>query len=197
VTTKLITPPTVEPVTLAEAKAHCRVSVSDDDTLIATLIAVARQRAEHQLRRSLCRQTWEVVLDEFGQAIKLPYPPVLTVESVKYIDVDGVQQTLPGTEYALDIDLEPGWVTPAYGKTWPSTLDLPNAVRVRYRAGYSDSTDGPTQQAAVPVAIKHWILMQVGALYEQREAIAAGVSVAELPGRFVDGLLDRYRVMEL
>lgn len=198
-TTKLITPPQYEPVTLTQAKLQCRVepAVTDDDALIALLISTARQRAEHELMRSLMRQTWEVALDDWGDGIELAYPPVLAIDSVKYIDTAGTEQTLAANQYSLDRDREPGWLVPAYGVTWPAVLDTPNAVRVRYRAGYSDDASETTQQAAVPAAIKHWILIQVASLYAHREQIVAGVSIAELPTRFVAGLLDRYRIYSL
>ena len=48
--------------------------------------------------------------------------------------------------------------------------------------------------AAVPDGIKSWIKLHVGALYRNREAFSQGVSVAELPNRFTDSLLDPWRL---
>lgn len=42
----VLTPPTVEPVTLTDAKAYMRVDFSDDDTLITNLISRARSLCE-------------------------------------------------------------------------------------------------------------------------------------------------------
>lgn len=61
----LITAPAIEPVTLTQAKAHLRVDFADDDTLITTLIIVARQAVEEFLGRALITQTWQVFYDKF------------------------------------------------------------------------------------------------------------------------------------
>lgn len=55
-----------EPVTLAEAKAHCRIQFDDFDTLISDLIVTARQDIETRLRQALITQTWRLYLDGFG-----------------------------------------------------------------------------------------------------------------------------------
>lgn len=183
---KLITPPATEPVTLAEAKAHLRVDIADDDALITSLIVAARTDCENLIQRALITQTWEKAVDAFGEAIELPKPPLISVLHVRYDDTNGVEQTLASLSYQVDNFSEPGWVVPAYGFDWPDTREQINAVRVRYTAGYGSA-------AAVPQPIKQWILIRVGQLHEHREQVAAGVSVATLP--FVDSLLDTYRVI--
>jgi uncharacterized phiE125 gp8 family phage protein len=204
-TTKLITAATFLPVTLAEAKSQSRVEASfvTDDALITLLIAVATRRCEQEIGRSLMKQTRETVLDApFPSALQLRWLPVLVIESIKYLDLAAVETTLVSTEYSSDdlVDIERNafYVFPAFGKQWPSgVLDAPNAIRARYRAGYSDSATEAVQQAAVPEPIKQWILIQVSTMYEHREEIAAGVAVNALPGRFVPGLLDRYRIVSI
>jgi uncharacterized phiE125 gp8 family phage protein len=183
----VITPPSVEPVTLAEAKLQCKVDFIDDDTLITALIVAAREQAEHRTGRALCTQTLEHVLDSFPDGIELQRPPIAFVVSVKYVDASGVEQTLDPLLYSLDKDSEPGWVVPAYGTAWPETRAVPNAVRVRYTAGYGVAV-------AVPQSIKAWMLMAIAALYNQRAGFTVGSLEAanELPRDFFAGLLDRY-----
>lgn len=188
-TLKLITAPATEPLTLVEAKLHLRVDGSDDDTLITAIITAAREQAEHTLQRALIAQTWERVLDAFPAdgIILLGLVPVASVTSVIYLDEAGAAQTVSATDYTLDADTVPGRILPDAGFTWPNTqADTLNTVRARFVAGYANA-------AAVPAGIKAWMLLQIGALYRNREAFSAGITVAELPGGFIDRLLDPYR----
>lgn len=189
-TTTIITPPASEPVTLSDAKAHLRVDATDEDALISAMIGAARETAEHMTGRAFITQTLELTLDAFPVgAIAIPRPNLLTVTSVKYDDTAGVEQTVSPADYVVLIKPTPGLVYPADGVSWPATRDMKAAVRVRYTAGYGASS------AAVPAAIKSWMLLRVGALYKHREAFHSGSGGAvELPGSFVDSLLDPYRV---
>lgn len=184
----LITPPAVEPISLAEAKLHARVDDSDRDTLITVFIKSAREAAEHELGRALITQTWRLTLDEFPCAeIELPKPKVLSISSVGYVDADGVDQVVSSANYTLDSAQLPGWVLPAENFDWPATRAIANAVRVEFTAGY-----GPAA-TDVPASVRQWMLLQIGAAVKQAEAFASGFTVAELPNRWVDGLLDRER----
>lgn len=176
--------------------------------MIDLRIAGLRERAEAITGRAFITQTWEQVLDAFPpctphmggdnsarmadaselSGIKLGRPPLQSVTSIKYIDENGVQQTLDSSLYTVDKDSEPGWVFPAPGQSWPATKTIQNAVRVRYVAGYGDA-------AAVPAAIKLWIHAHLANSYRNREAVVVGASVAELP--YVESLLDGLRVIEL
>lgn len=182
---KLITSPAAEPVTLAEAKAHLRVVSTADDAYITALIVAARQGAEHLTQCALMPQTWELALDEFSDEIALQKPPFASMTSVRYVDAAGVLQTITEAGYSLDTHGDQAILRPAYGLTWPGTRRQPNAVLVRYVAGYANA-------ASVPQEIKAWMLLRIGMLYENREAVTVGMTFSELPQ--VDRLLDGYRV---
>ncbi len=185
---QLVTPPAGEPVSLAEAKLHLRVDVDDDDSLIGSLIAAARQSAETLTGRQMITARWKLVLDAFPcHAILLAKCPVQSVVNIQYLDMNGMSQTMPLIDYVVDTTCEPARITPVFGKTWPPTLPQIGAVTITFDAGYGAA-------AAVPEGIKSWIKLRVGSLYAHREEMSILMRGRIDPLPFVDGLLDPYRV---
>jgi len=187
---KLITPASELAVSLAEAKLHLRVTASAEDALIEALIVAATEMAEQATNgTAIMPQTWELTLDAFPPSFKLEVTPVASISSIKYFDADGVQQTLDSALYTLDAarDQAPAYVVPAYGTSWPATRNQVNAVTLQFVAGYANA-------AAVPDSIKAWIKLQVGAMYENRQASG---TVQTYALGFADRLLDRFKVWSL
>lgn len=177
--------PSSEPVTLAEAKLHLRVDGADEDALIGVFITAARESAEQELGRSIIATTWALTLDAFPTSIRLPMPRATAVTRIDYLDADGVAQVMNPVGYQLIAASEfEAWIEPAYGYAWPATRQQPEAVKVTYVAGW-------TNAAAVPAAIKSWMLLAIGDMYANRERSAEKPAV---PHGFVAGLLDPYRV---
>lgn len=196
-----VTPPAVEPVSLAEAKAHLRVDISDDDTLISGLIVTARQQVETRLRRAIITQAWDLSLDYFpGRwdwhrhgghvhqhqgwdptaafchrgVFQLPMPRLQSVTSINYVDTAGVTQTLAPSAYRVAPGT-PGRIAPAYGLFWPPTRPEIDAVVIRIVCGYGDTA------AAVPECVRRGILLYVGHLYLHREEVATVPQGAKEP----------------
>ncbi len=167
------TAPTVEPVTLAEAKAHLRVDTATDDSYIATLITAAREWVEEYLDRALVHQQYVMRLDSFPYEFELPRPPMATSGTatavvVTYTLGDDSTATLSSTQYRVDRNATPGVVRQLRAGTWPGNLDDQNAVTVTWWAGYGASG------TAVPAAIRHAILMLVGFWYDNRSTVLVG-----------------------
>ncbi|MCB9117972.1 MAG: DNA-packaging protein, partial [Caldilineaceae bacterium] len=100
--------------------------------------------------------------------IELPRPPLASVTSITYTDEDGATQTLAANNYRVDTAREPGRVVLAPGADWPSVaLDSSNPITVRFVAGYADAGD-------VPGMAKAAILLQIGEIYANREAVIVG-----------------------
>lgn len=195
---QLITPPTAEPLYLAEARQHLREPDVSDDPYILALIAAARQLAEHETGRQLMSATYDLHLDDWPTSdnIRLPRPPVTAVTHVKYYDEDGVLQTLSTAGYHVDTVSEPARIVLVDGESWPTLQTRPNAVVVRFVAGYADAFNVPAETATtVPASIRQWMLLHIGTWFEERQSVVAGVSLAVLPE--LGGLLDPWRVYAL
>lgn len=183
----LVTPPAVLPVTLAEAKLAAAAEGTANDTAFNDIwIPAAVNQAQSQTGRVFITQTWRLTQEYFPcGAIPLPYPPLQSVSSIKYLDQDGVQQTLDTSEYQVVNDELIGFVRPAFGKSWPSTRNFPGAIEIEFVAGYGAADD-------VPRDIKNWILMATATWYRQREGVVVGNIVNTLPRDFCAALLDNY-----
>jgi len=59
----VLTPVSVEPVTLSEVKQWLRVDFDDEDATIAEIIVDARRYAENILRKSLATQTMQAIIE--------------------------------------------------------------------------------------------------------------------------------------
>lgn len=184
--------PASEPVTTAEAKAHLRVDLDDDDALIDGLVAAARQYCEQAISRSFLETTWDLTLSAFpawgvtteraasgrlvypatstplerltAGRIDLPIADLRSVASITYLDAAGDTRTLDPSAYRV-VTGAPGRIVPAYGTAWPAHRIYDEAVTVRFVAGYG------ADAASVPDCVKHAIKLLVGHWYVNREAV--------------------------
>lgn len=174
----LDTGPAMEPVSLEEAKTHLRVDVSDDDALIENLISASRRTFEQINRRTLYTTTWRLKLDGWPRQsyITLPRPPLASVTSISVKDQEGAATTWNASNYIVESERTPGRVYLAYGQSWPDqTLYPTGAITVTYVAGWA-TVD------AIPAEYKAAILLLLGHLYENREAVVVtGAVPKEIP----------------
>lgn len=214
----LITPPAMEPVTLAQVKSHAKIFTTGDDSYISTIvIPAARQAIEDELRQVLITQTWLLKRDGFPgfdpkyetqgyPTIVLPKPPFQSIISFTYVDVAGTVQTLEQTAadgttvdgqfygYQLDpgSETQPARLLPPWARPWPPARRLPMAVQVQFVCGYGPSNDSPPVwiSGGIPMPIISAILLEASHLYYNRDAIVAteGKELA----RGVSSLLARY-----
>jgi uncharacterized phiE125 gp8 family phage protein len=153
----LITPPTAEPITVAQLMQQMGFGTVADGTLEAVLDAqlttaavAARHNIESFLRRALITQHWLLRRDCFThRGIDLPKPPFQSVDWFRYVDTGAnVQPLLLDTTYGQNFpapygyQLERGSETqsaslyPPWSKPWPPTLRVPSSVMVQFRCGY-------------------------------------------------------------
>ena len=129
-----------EPITTSEAKTHLRITMSDEDTYIDTLIQAARELAEEIAESSFITQTWKAYLDDFESCIQLRWMPIISITSVKYRDSDGDEQTVTSSNY--NADAISGRVTAI--DSWPEhNTDYKSGVVIEYQAGYGAASAVP------------------------------------------------------
>jgi uncharacterized phiE125 gp8 family phage protein len=162
----LVTAPTAEPVTLAQARKQIEVASSDTnhDEQLDLLIQAAREQWEADTDSACLTQTWRVTFESIcDDEIYLPKRPVASITSVKYYDPSNVQQTLATTVYGLDAASRA--VRLKYLQSWPATVDRWDCWEITYVCGYASA-------ALVPAIAKQAILLLVGKYFEQRDMLS-------------------------
>ena len=176
---EVVTPPVNEPVSLDEAKAALKVDFTDEDDLIGTYITAAREHIEEVTGRALAEQTLRLVLDRFpcrygsDYALPLPRPPLRTVESVKYLDGDGTEQTWDPSNYEVITDGTPGAIYAPGG--WPAISPRPGSVRVTLTCGYGGDAEAAPERLLVAIRqlVRHW--------YDNRTPVVVGTIATSVP----------------
>ena len=185
-TFRLTTPPIVEPVTLQQTKDHLRVDDDMEDALISELIKTAREHCEVFTNRPLITQSWTYYGECFYGDIELK-PNLQSVESVKYIDNNGIQQEVDVNGYMYDRVAVIGMIFSSYNMPWPYARNIKNSIEIEFICGYGLADD-------VPSSIKSAMLLLIGHWYVNRESVIVGVSIADVP-QAVEMLLNPYRVI--
>jgi len=154
------------PVSVAEVKDWLRLDIegSEEDALLGACIAAATEWAEQYNGRTFLAKTRVEVFDSFPREFRPRHVPLLAMTSIEYVDDSGDLQTLDPAEYQVDTLSDEPRIQPAYGKSWPSTRGVLNAVTLTYVAGYG------TEPTDVPQGKRVDIARKVGELYENREA---------------------------
>jgi uncharacterized phiE125 gp8 family phage protein len=155
------------PIALAELKALLRVTVSDEDALLAGLARGAAEMCEAFTGRALIDRAVEEELAASGGWTRLGAAPVRSIEGAAALGEDNIASPLAADAYAIDVD--------AAGDGWVRVHDAAGAKRVvvSYRAGMAADPNG------VPEALRHGIVRLAAHLYTHREqAMPAGPPAA-------------------
>jgi len=188
---KISVAPSVEPMSLADAKTHLRVDASDDDDYITALIKAVRLHAERITGRGFITQTWEMRRDTFpaSNSIKLRYAPLQSITSLIYKDSDGTDNTWASSNYVVDTYREPGLIILEDGVSWPSdTLYETGGVRVLYVLGYGDAASDLDED------LIHVMKLHLTVLFECRAPISE-IKLQPVPLGY-HALLEQFRIHE-
>lgn len=164
------TMPVDYPVTQTEALLFLKQnSGTPDDSLVDDLIAMATQEVELITEHQLQEATSIQYFDGFcrGGLLKLKRPPVSSINSVKYLDVNGVEQTISSSNYRL-INKNEASAFVQFNSTYILPIvdrNLLDTVYVEFVSGYETWNDS---KPGVPVPIKKAILIYINEIYEHR-----------------------------
>lgn len=158
----VVTPPAIEPITIAEAREHLRVDTEGTDTLLQTAIKTARAYVETLTKRALITRTLDVKFNCFALGMEIPRPPLQSVTSIKYLDLQGVEQTLDASIYRVVLNgHEPARIELAYNQSWPSVRGIQEQITVRIVTGFGDD------RANVPEEFKQAIKFHMQMQFDQ------------------------------
>lgn len=182
--TVLITPPTAEPVTLADLKSQMGLSPTQDtdhvqsDLLSKRLrraIRGARAECESMTSRVFMTQTWKVLLDTWPhkdprydehwyRSIVLPVPPFQSVSTFTYTDTQGITQDMFVYGFQVDpgSETQPARLTSPFAQPWPPIRMVPNNVQVQFKCGYGGPVTVTTSASSAVLGDSVWNLGDVG-----------------------------------
>ena len=164
--TIVATPAHEEPISMNEAYRQLRVEPCVDDEHIAALISISRDKAERFCNRYFSEQVVKIVYDGgfSGSSIDLPYPDLISVDSITYVDSSNAQIEIDASEYVVLLDNQVIYANDSF----PSDAK-----------GYTVTvtTGAPTEFGGAKVGM----MMMLTDLYELRSESVVGFSVNQNP----------------
>lgn len=187
----LIEPPLLEPVTLAEAKAHLRIDLADEDVVIQSLILTSRLHVEAALGLALVQQRWSYFIDAWPRTeiVTLPLRPVQSLDAIRLHAADGGVTTLTSADVGtLDSDVRDSRFV--LDTMPPSPGRKASGIELMFTAGFG------AVAADVPAPIRHALLLLVAHWYEHRDPGEIGTEKTRIPAAVSD-LLMPYKPVRL
>jgi uncharacterized phiE125 gp8 family phage protein len=170
----LLSAPAVEPVTLADVKAHLRIGDAVEDAYLTGLIRVARDHLERATGLLPITQSWRLALDGVAPdgVIQILKGPVQRIDAIRAYDAQGKPQALPLTGLAFERDCVPARLSTPVGAL--AGLGV-NGVEVDFTAGFGATGN------EVPDSIRRALLLHVAQMFEYRGAVTLADQPAVLP----------------
>ena len=179
----IVAPPTVEPVTAAELRAHlAETETALPDSEANDLIATARDMIEETTGIAMISQTWRLALDcwpahraEWWDGVRqgaiadingapdfvyLPRYPLASIDAVTvYDEASTAASVVVADTFDVDTYQKPGRMVLRNGATWPIALRGSNAIEIDYIAGFGATA------ASVPPTLRRAVKQVAAYLY--------------------------------
>ncbi|MBC7154496.1 MAG: hypothetical protein H5U19_07795 [Rhodobacteraceae bacterium] len=182
----------VDLVSLGSAKDHLRIIGNETDAEVEAAISAASVHLDVDadgfggLGFPIVAQQWSSKAAGFTpRLLRLPFSRVTEVTEIRYIAPDGTPGTVPSADYLLIRRGRDALVELLPGKAWPNLIDRPDAVDLRFTAGFPDLVSVPDDiiQAAKEL-ITYYFFSRGG---------DGPDGISEEVARCVDRLTRRYR----
>ena len=159
------TGPTSEPISQDEARNQLRLDVGFDEDKITSLISISRSHVEGYCNRFFTEQTVLIVFDSgfSGVTLKLPYPDLKTINSIKTVDASGAETVIDDTQYTFNADLQRVYFVSPVGSDVCVMVEVDTGAPVEFEGA------------------KAAMLMYMSDLYELRTESLVGASIANNP----------------
>lgn len=174
----------IDLVSLADMKEFLRVDHSDEDTTITALLDTAAAWIEDYTNRLLHPNGTATFYLSRWRPASLAFGPVTRVNSVKYDDTSGTEQTLDTSKYYSEQKHD--------GSCMIYFHDVPDLETYNAHPVKIECTVG----AAPKENLKHAVRMLVAHWYENRRAVVTGTITATMPVA-VEALLNSERIIDL
>lgn len=181
-----------ENITLSEAKDHLRVTNTDDDTYITTLISVARSICEEYVGFILARNSKLIYyLEDFPQGDYIYLFGIAETDTVdfKYYDTSNSITTWASSNYSIDKYNRPA------GILLNEDVDRPELYKDRSDKIVIQINNAGYLTSELPKAIHQAILMTIGHLYENRQDVVVGSGKPYDMPKASEHLLNPFRVV--
>lgn len=164
---KVVTPSTLEAVSLTEAKEHLRIDGDDQNSIVKRYVKAATERCENFMQSSIMSTEHELYSSNFDSGYSLQKYPVTAVNSVKYYDTDNALQTVASSNYRLQDFRQPCFLEFDTNFDVPDVYEREYPVVINFNAGYASAS-------TVPSSIVLGILNELGDANEFRQNLLTG-----------------------
>lgn len=180
----LITPATELPILADDARKHLLIDGTDSDAQIEAWQYAALEEVLNYTQRRYMQEIWELQMScwdyDCNGYLRLEKGPLVAIASVKYYDSANTIRTIPAEDYQVVTTKVPGLIR--FIGTLPEVYDRPDAIQIRFTAGYgADGAIAADQRAAIPYLATAWIKTRIATYHESRQNVISGTTAQEVP----------------
>ena len=155
-------PTTTTPEVVSIEEARDYLGYGDDrDSYVESLVIAARDYCEKHANRtfrelavrSLLLSCWPK-----SRMVRMEYPPLIDINSVKYFDTDAAEQTVTSTNYRTHIrDGHVGWLEFDIDYSYPTLQSRAFPITISYDSGYTTLASIPESAKLAMMLILRWL----------------------------------------